>query len=335
MTSYRKLRILSLDGGGVRGIMSAQILLRIENILKTEFGSEIKIGDYFDIVAGTSTGGIITSIILLKNDKNELIYSAKDVVDLYYNNNNKIFKKTFLHKIKTFFGFFGSQFKEDGIENVLQTYFKDIQLKELKKPSLICSYDTNNRKCVIFKQHLAEIDDAHNFYLKDVVRATTAAPLYFKPAKIKSITGDEYSLIDGGIYANNPAMCALVEVNKIFEKENGRKYNIRDIKILSLGTGEYNKRYVWDKIKKWGLVNWIIPFIDMTSSSTNEVTDYQLSKLYEYNNCPENYLRIDVNLSKKERLLDNTDINNINNLINIGNNVFEINKETIIKFIKL
>ncbi len=335
MVLNRKLRILSLDGGGVRGIMSAQILMRIESVLKQEYGDDFKIGDYFDIIAGTSTGGIITSIILIKNDDDELIYSAKDVVDLYYDNNDDIFKKPFLHKLKTFFGFFGSQFKEDGLEDVLENYFGNKQLKELKKPSLICSYDTNQRKCVIFKQHLAEVDASHNFYLKDVVRGATAAPTYFKPAKIKSITGDEYCLIDGGIYANNPAMCALVEVNKIFEKDNGKKFNIRDIKIISLGTGDYNKKYSWDKIRKWGIVNWIIPFIDMTSSSTNEVTDYQLSKLYEYNNCSENYLRIDVNLSKKESFLDNTDMNNIKNLISIGNNVFEINKERIIKFIKL
>ncbi|MFM2394466.1 MAG: hypothetical protein RLZZ546_2448 [Bacteroidota bacterium] len=208
-------------------------------------------------------------------------------------------------------------------------------LTDLKKPSIICSYDTERRACILFKQHYALTLDTHNFYLKDVVRATSAAPTYFAPAKIKSLSNEEYSLVDGGVYANNPTMCALIEVNKIFKKENGDDFGIKDIKIMSIGTGDHNQKYPWNKINKWGIINWIKPFIDISMSATNEVTDYQIKKLYEYNNSSDNYVRINTELNKNESTIDNIKTSNLTTLMNIGNNLFLINKEKIKKFITL
>lgn len=335
MILNRKVRVLSLDGGGIRGILSSQILLNIENLLKEKYGNDFKIGDYFDIITGTSTGGIITSLILLQNENGELIYSAKDVIDLYLNNKKNIFKKSFLHRLKTVFGFFGSKFQEDSFEKLLYQYFGNSELKNLKKPCVICSYDTLKRNCVLFKQHYAKDDLTCNFYLRDVVRATSAAPTYFRPVKIKSFNNDEYSLIDGGLYANNPTMCALIEVNKVYRKDNFENFDIKDIKILSIGTGGYDGKYKHNTVKKWGIIQWILPFIDMSMSATNEVTDYQVRKIYEYGGVSENYLRLDSILTKKDSYIDNVSNKNINNLINKGNDIFMINKEKIEKFIEL
>lgn len=331
----RKLRVLSLDGGGIRGIISAKILNHIETMLKVEYGQDFRLGNYFDIVTGTSTGGIITCLLLLKDDDGNLIYDTSDILDLYLTKNSQIFKKRFWHKIKTVFGFFGSEFETKEYERLLDKYFGDKTLKDLKYPSIICSYDTERRACILFKQHYAIQDESYNFYLKDVVRGTTAAPTYFTPVKIKSITNEEYTLIDGGVYANNPTMCALVEINKIFRKENGRPYGIHDIKILSIGTGNYDTKYPWYKIIHWGIIKWIQPFIDISMSATNEVTEYQIRKVYEYNNSSENYLRLSVELNKNESSMDNIKKNNVENLISIGNNMFSINKESIKKFIDL
>ncbi len=335
MNLDRKIRVLCIDGGGIRGVIPAQILVNIELLLKEEYGNDFKLGDYFDIVAGTSTGGIITSLLLLTDEKNELVYNTEDILNLYLNKNNIIFKKGFWHKIKTIFGFFGAEFENLGFEALLNEYFGNKQLKDLKKPTVICSYDTEKRKCVLFKQHYALTEKSYNFYLKDIVRATSAAPTYFKPVKIKSLLNEEYSLVDGGIYANNPTMCAFIEVSKIFKKDNGDNYNIKDIKVLSIGTGEYNIKYPWSIIKKWGIVQWIKPFIDMSMSATNEVTDYQIEKLYEYSDFSEGYLRLTTDLNKINSAMDNIKSNNLDHLKEIGNNIFLINKEKIKKFINL
>lgn len=331
----RKIRVLTLDGGGIRGLIPAQILFNIEKLLKEKFGENSKLGDYFDVIAGTSTGGIITSLLLLKDDNDNLIYSTQDIINLYLSKSDSIFKKGFWHKIKTVFGLFGAEYEVGCYEELLKKYFGEKQLKDLKKPSIICSYDTDKRECVLFKQHYAIQNEADNFYLKDVVRATSSAPTYFRPVKIKSLTGEEYTLVDGGIYANNPTMCAFIEIDKIFKKSDGSRISINDIKILSIGTGEYDISYVWDKIKKWGKIKWIKPFIDMSMSATNEVTDYQIKKLYSYNNFSEGYLRLNSVLDKSDNSISNIKAENLSKLTKIGNDIFLINKVLIEKFIDL
>jgi patatin-like phospholipase/acyl hydrolase len=335
MSLDRKIRVLTIDGGGIRGIISAQLLVNIEQQLQDKFGENFKLGDYFDIVAGTSTGGIITSLLLLKDDEGNLIYDTTDIVNLYLHNNQEIFKKNLWHRIKTLFGVFGAEFENDGFEELLEKYLGNKELKDLSKPSVILAYDTYKRTCVLFKQHYAINDPSHNFYLKDVVRATSSAPTYFRPVKIHSFTNEEYTLVDGGVYANNPSMCAFVEINKIFKKENGDRYDIQDIKILSIGTGIYDIKYPWYKIKKWGLVKWIKPFIDVSMSATNEVTDYQIRKMFEYSDCPDGYLRINLDLNATESSIDNIKKTNLNKLKILGDKIFLINKDKIKKFIEL
>ncbi len=110
------------------------------------------------------------------------------------------------------------------------------------------------------------------FFLKDVTRAATAAPTYFELANIRSGTQIPYALIDGGIIANNPTMCAYAEARKVFNKPRFRKKkaSAEDFAILSIGTGYSKKKYDYFKVKEWGLIEWIKPMIDMMMDGVSD-----------------------------------------------------------------
>lgn len=328
----RKIRLLSLDGGGIRGILSGQILVRIENLLKEIYNEDVRIGDYFDIIAGTSTGGVLACAYLMPNENNKPLYTAEEVVNFYLQNGHIIFNKTFKQKILSGFGLLGAEYSSVGLEQILQKYFGKHELKDLIKPCLITSLDTEKRKCVFFKQHYAKQTSEENFFLSDVLRATTSAPTYFKPAHIQSLAGDYYSLIDGGMFANNPTLCAYTEVNKLFTDTN---ITVKDIKILSLGTGINDTIYKHNDIKKWGLIEWAKPSIDMMMSATSQATDYQLNKLYKSFNVSPQYLRINPTIPYKLTLLDNYNKDNMSKLKQIGDDTFDSLKIRIKNFLEI
>lgn len=289
-------KILSIDGGGIRGIIPGQILAVIEK----EFN--IKIAEEFDLIAGTSTGGILASGLLIPDPKKpkQSKFSAKQVVDLYLNNGGEIFDIPFFHKVKTGAGILDEKYPEDGLEDVLDEYFGETWLKDLLKPTLITSYDIKRRKGHFFKQHTAKKDTAYNFKVKDLARATSAAPTYFECAKIRSQTGVQYPLIDGGVFVNNPALAAYAEGRTLFKVKDQSGKNVeataKDMKILSLGTGHSKKTYHYSKAKNWGMAQWVQPVIDIMMSGSADVAHYQLEQIYGTITQPKQYLRIDGDL---------------------------------------
>ena len=177
----KKIRILSIDGGGIRGIIPGQILVRIEELLGK------RIAEHFDMIAGTSTGGILTCAFLFPNNQNRTKpkFTAQEVVDLYFKWGGEIFDIPFFHKIRTAGGLFDEKFPSDGLEEALISYFEDKRLSELLKPTLITAYDIKNRKAVFFTQHDAKKDPSKDFLVRDLARATSAAPTYFECARIQ------------------------------------------------------------------------------------------------------------------------------------------------------
>ena len=330
----RKIRLLSLDGGGIKGILSGQILVRVEEMLKDITGDPTtRIGDYFDMIAGTSTGGILACAYLMPDGIDRPLYSAEEVINFYLEHGDDIFHKSFKQKILSGFGILGAEYSSEGLENNLEKYFGMTELKELIKPCLVPSLDTEKRKCIFFKQHYAKTDISENFYVADLLRGTTSAPTYFKPASIQSLSGETYSLVDGGLFANNPTLCAYTEVNKIFESK--RNLTVRDVKILSLGTGHNDTIYKNDMIRKWGLIKWAKPSIDMMMSSSGKVTHYELTKLFDSFNCSNQYLRIDPKIPYEMTAMDNGSHKNMKRLKETGDITFDKFREQLKTFLEL
>lgn len=319
-------RILSIDGGGIRGIIPGQILVEIENAF------DIKVWDYFDMIAGTSTGGILTCAYLCpdKDNPQKPKFNAEEVVGLYFNRGEEIFDIPTFHKIKTLGGILDEKYPEDGIEDALQDYFGDVWLKDLIKPCIVTSYDIKRRKGHFFGQHKAK-NSEFNFKVKDVARATSAAPTYFECAKITSEANEDYPLIDGGVFVNNPALVAYAEGREIFDNEQREKATAKDMKILSIGTGYSRKKYNYSRAKNYGMAEWVQPIIDIMMSASAEVSDYQLNKIYDTIENPNQYLRIDGSLKETdvEADMDCATKENMSKLKEFGQKLFEDNKDKI------
>jgi len=322
----KKISILSLDGGGIRGIISCIILRYIEEQLQKHDGAGAKLGDYFDLVAGSSTGALIASIILYPDDNGKAKYSIQKGLELYSEKGGSIFQVLFWEKLINPFGLFNEKISVEHLERNLDEFFGELQLKDFIKPCLITSYDIENRRAKLFNTVEAQKQSGDNFLVKDVCRATSAAPTYFTPARIKSMYGQYFSLIDGGMFANNPALCAYAEARKMPFADilgNNQKPNFpaaNDMMILSLGTGAESKSYSYNKLAGAGKLAWINPIIDILLSANAETVDYQLSQMFGTLGLrnQKNYYRLNPSLKNASSAMDNVKKSNIEALIQAG-----------------
>ncbi|MGN6530670.1 MAG: patatin-like phospholipase family protein [Ginsengibacter sp.] len=322
----KKIRILSVDGGGLRGIIPGTILAQLEKILQRQSNSTSKLGDYFDMIAGTSTGGILACIYLAPGEDGKAKFSGQDAVDLYIKNGHTIFDRTFAQKFSSGGGIVHQKFSDHPIYELLTKYFGDLTLDKLIKPSLITTYNMTERCAMFFTSADARDDNMYNFYVKDVARATSAAPTYFPPAHIQSLNGQTFALIDGGMFANNPALCAYAEARKMeFSKffNDPQKKDLptaADMIILSVGTGSVKKRYKYDDFKNAGEIKWLEPVIDILMSGNSETVAYQLIQMYLTLDSEDqkNYYRLEPDLKDACSEMDIATTENINNLYQAG-----------------
>ncbi len=230
-------KILSIDGGGIRGIYPAHILKCIEEKL------QINLNDTFDMITGTSTGSIIAAGIAANT-------STNDIQNLYRLHGSKIFqKKDFFwphKKSKSLIQpMFDSIYDTQHLESVLLDVFQDTRLEDINKPLILPATDIGNGCVHVFKSAYSKDFTRDNKVLvKDAVLASCSAPSYFNPHKV-----NEYLLADGGLWANNPSLVAVIDANKRLE------VSFNDIRVLSIGTGHSKTIYDVNNKQKWGLLN--------------------------------------------------------------------------------
>ena len=308
-------RILSIDGGGIRGIIPAQVLIALEEKLQHETGNaDARIADYFDLIAGTSTGGILACVYLCPSPDQPARprFNASQALDLYFERGDEIFDIPLWHKIRSGAGLLDERYPADGLEEALYDYLGELKLSALLKPSLITSYDIRRRRAHFFKQHRAKQEPNRNFLVRDVARATSAAPTYFECARVKSDANLIYPLVDGGVFANNPTLCAYAEARVHADKRAA------DMVILSLGTGSNEKSYAYAEAKDWGLAEWAKPVISIMMSGVAETVHYQLDQIFDAVGRPEQYLRVQPEIPADNTDLDKVDQENLNELRQLG-----------------
>ncbi|MEA5536169.1 patatin-like phospholipase family protein [Crocosphaera sp. XPORK-15E] len=320
---YSMIKILSIDGGGIRGILPAMLLAEIEN------RTNKKTVELFDLIAGTSTGGIL-ALGLNKPDltfKGKPKYSAQELVDLYEKEGTKIFRPDLLEGFWTDAGgTFHPKYPFEGLEQVLDTYFGDTRLSESLKDVLITSYDLERRRPQIFLSSQAKQKISEDFPMKLVGRATSAAPTYFEPLKLnKPNSSDYYALVDGGVYANNPAMYAYVEAKRVYKNVND------DFVFVSLGTGEISKRIPYENARTWGLANWAQPILDVVFDGVDDAVNYQLQQLIPY----DKYYRVQPILINVDERMDNAKPDNVFSLKLLADNLIHTHSQTIDRLCKL
>ena len=322
----RYTRILSIDGGGIRGVLPAMILVKLEEILRSKTGNnDARLADYFDLVAGTSTGGIIACGMLLPdgNRPPRPQYTASEVADIYLKEGGKIFGRR-----KPLTPLFDERYSHDALLDVLDEYLGDNMLSDLLKPTLITAYDIKRRKAHFFRQHKADRNSKNDFFARDVAWATAAAPTFFEVSRVESASGKVYPFIDGGVFANNPALCAYAEARASLKS----KPTAKDMVILSLGTGKEKEHYSYKKAKDWGLLKWAKAFSDITISGVSETVTYQLEQIYDSVGASDQFVRIDPKLAGASPELDNASRRNLRQLRRAGVKAADYNEKALKDF---
>ncbi len=296
------IKVLSIDGGGIRGIIPALILSRIEQ--KT--GKPIS--KLFDLIAGTSSGGILALGLTKPSNSSQSSphYSAKDLVSFYENDGKEIFTTSFFRRVYTVENLLEERYTSYGVEKVLDKYFGESRLKDALTEVIVPSYEIERRTTFFFKSLNAKEREGHDFLMSEVARSTSAAPTYFEPKKISfKNSSDYFALIDGGVFANNPAMCAYVEAKTMYPDAD-------EIVLVSIGTGEQIEPLLYNNAKGWGLAQWARPLLEVMFDGVSDTVDYQLSKLLPPSKSGMRmYYRFQANLEHGTGDLDNSSPENI------------------------
>lgn len=366
-------RILSLDGGGIRGIVAAKMLAAIEKEIQQP------LNEYFHLIAGTSTGSILAAAIASGR-------SSQDIVDLYQQKSSIIFpyKKRFsLLRIPLLLkhGISAPKYSDKGLIQALQAVFGSTTLFDITSTQLlIVSFDTIERQPIFFKNWRRD-KEYGNVPLWEVCVCSASAPTYFPAHKLdRRINGtvqdaysevivldDDaasidnvynrlqisiidgtgsgqtrtineyvgltrqatvypawktipdktsiyslkslYSAIDGGVAANNPSSCAIAEALRL-------GYAIKDIRVLSIGTGERTRVIPFEKAQHWGLIQWAQPLIGILFDGSSEVYEY-ITKQIVHQRLLRLQFKLDRELTGKKLSDDIDDVSaeNINNLL--------------------
>jgi len=340
MKSKKKVRILSLDGGGIRGIIPATIIKYIEKYLEKKIPGTT-ISDHFDFISGTSTGGILTAIYLAPQhgDQTKAKYAASEALDFYVKEGYTIFNASKKSDFKRLWGLRNAtMFSPRNLENLLKQKFGDLLISKLIKPCLITTYNMNTRSSFFFTSN--EDTSKREFYVRDVLRSTSAAPTYFPPAKIKNIAtknqaNKELSAminLDGGVFANNPTMCAYAEArNTNFKDRNNNEPSASHMYILSIGTGGGGfKLKNKEKSARWSLLKWAKTIPDIMMDGSIDTVAFQMNEIYGalQPTDPGAYMRIDTPKENQNYSADmsNASPDNIKKLLEAGNKTLEFAK---------
>jgi uncharacterized protein len=182
-----------------------------------------------------------------------------------------------------------------GLEFVLQRYFGDTTLREAVVDVLVPAYDIEHRNVMFFRSGMAKTQIDCNYPMRVVARATSAAPTYFPPLSLDGVAGSQlhFTLIDGGVVLNDPAMAAYMD------DWAGQAAHPDNVMIVSLGTGSNQTPVTYQQAKRWGLLQWVHPLLDVALDGGPEVTEYWLDRLLH-----SNYHRFQAPLAGKRAPLD-------------------------------
>ena len=306
------VKILSIDGGGIRGIIPALVLAEIER------QTNRPIAALFDLIAGTSTGGILALGLTIPKTPEAKIYSAQQLADMYVHQGACIFSRSVWHRLSACGNLAHEKYPCGGIERVLSDYFGDSRLRDASTGVLIASYEIQRSVPFFFRSSMARERADYDFQARHVARATSAAPTYFQPMKLPAGTNsDSYTLIDGGVFANNPAACALVEARTTYPAAAGYL-------VVSLGTGELTNSLSYDAAKDWGVAKWALPILDVVFDGVSKTVDYQLRQLLpDQSGQKQRYYRFQTTLDGSNHRLDNCNPANIRALKTLAYELIE------------
>jgi hypothetical protein len=287
--------VLTIDGGGIRGLIPALVLAEIER------RTGRRTAEMFDLIAGTSTGGILACALARRGEDDRPLYRAEELADLYVTEGPKIFDRSLVKTVTSLDGLIDEKYDDKGLNGALATYLGDARLKDVLTDVLVTAYDIHDRFAFFFRSSRAREDEAYDFSLFEAARATSGAPTYFEPYQVTDAAGARtYPLVDGGVFAINPAMCAYTEVVGA-----GHELEV----LASLGTGSQTKHFEYEEAKDWGAIEWVRPLLDMVFDGGADTVDFEAATL-----AKDRYRRFQAALRYSSEALDDASESNLRRL---------------------
>lgn len=323
----KMVTVLSIDGGGVKGLIPGTILACLESKLQKLDGPDARIADYFDIVAGTSTGGLLTTMLTAPNKQNRPMYSANELNNFYIHHSPKIFpQKSFVRG--SLESLMGPKYDGKYLRTILNQFLEDISMEQTLTNVVIPAFDIKHLQPIVFSTIDGKKDASKNARLADVCIGTAAAPSFF-PAhyfETKDSGGKirSFNLIDGGIAANNPTLLAMSSIWKDNDEFVGiGPVDSEKMLVLSLGTGvdKEEKRYTAAEAGEWGMVDWLYDgtLLRFFADASCDMVDFHVSTFFQCLQSKENYLRIqDDTLIGDVCKMDLATDENMQKLVEIG-----------------
>uniref|UniRef100_A0A5B7BA51 Patatin n=1 Tax=Davidia involucrata TaxID=16924 RepID=A0A5B7BA51_DAVIN len=275
------ITVLSIDGGGIRGIIPGRMLGFLETELQKLDGEDARIADYFDVVAGTSTGGLVTAMLTAPDENNRPIMNANDIVDFYLEHCPKIFPQDSTNGVEA--AILGPKYDGKYLHELIKEKLGDKLLNQTLTKVVIPTFDLKKFQPTIFSGYEVKNNPNLDALLSDICIATSAAPTYL-PAyyfKTEDSSGNvaEFNLIDGGVAANNPTLVAMNEVTRNIVQGDPRYLHINPRKsdrflVISLGTGSAKNegKYTAEEAAKWGSLAWIFgPLLSIYSEARRHI----------------------------------------------------------------
>ena len=305
-------RVLSLDGGGIRGIIPALVVAHLERKM------DAPASELFDLIVGTSTGGILALGLALQDNEGRPLLAAKSMAALYERHGAEIFERSLWRKLRTAGGLFEEAYSHEALEKILHKYFGDKKMRDCGTPVMVTSYDIERRKTVFLKSWHA---DHNELSCAEASRATSAAPTYFEPVNLQWAEQSR-TLIDGGVFINSPAVSAYAEARKLFPDE--------PIAMLSLGTGELTRPIPYDEARTWGSALWVMSLLDCMFDGASKAADHQM-RLF----LGDHYLRLQTQLHYASDDMDDASRGNIRNLKQTATELIEREAGALRHFFKI
>lgn len=337
METKKQFTILSIDGGGIRGLIPAKVLAELERELKIQ-SSDKSLYEYFDLICGTSTGAILAIAISLGIPANDLVHfykeHAQDIFPRWYlkvlpRKSRAILTSIYSNKVL--------------IRKLKEIYTKANGgriplIKDLKTKVCIPVFNGNDGQINIIKtRHCEDFFRDYKLPAHEVALSSASAPVYFPPHTFSFSNefgeGLNVNMIDGGIFANNPSLIGILEAT---EKLN---YDFSDIRLLSLGTGK-GKHIIKTSWKPKDIWYWLFPkprLLDIILDSQAQITEQYIvfiKRLAQKKGGEFDYLRIQYDLGGDTIDLNASNKKDLQRLESIGEELAKNNLHSILKFLK-
>ncbi|XP_010534282.1 PREDICTED: patatin-like protein 8 [Tarenaya hassleriana] len=285
-SSRGRICILSIDGGGMRGILAGKSLAYLEQALKQKSGDpNARIADYFDVAAGSGIGSTVAAMLFATRDGNRPIFKADDTWRFLVDNAKGFYRPggggaagVLKRVMKPGSGCSSSSAATAAatvrLEKIMKEAFADLTLKDTLKPLLIPCYDLITTAPFLFSRADSLESDSYDFTLREICRATWAEPGTFDPVRMSSVDGKTRCVaVEGGLAMSNPTAAAITHVvhNKL---EFPYAKNVEDLLVLSLGTGQlFEVNYDYEQVKNWKAKEWVRPMARISGDGSAEFVD--------------------------------------------------------------